>query len=142
MSKHTNLPNIILISELILCIEWASSTVERGFSTTGRLLTPRKSLTKLRLDNLLMLRVNIPVWKSLDPNCEEKLIAKAMATYIPGRYHETKSTTSSATKLMHTNIKTDDLFLTPQRQSAVSSEFLTDESLFTLTDDESGTEED
>ena len=102
MSKHSNLRNIILISELILCIEWSSSTVERGFSTTGRLLTPyRKSLTKVRLDNLLMLRVNIPVLKSLDPNYEENRISKAVASYIPGRYHKTKSKTSSAIKLMY-----------------------------------------
>ena len=128
-SKHTNLRNFILISELILCIEWASSTVERGFSTMGRLLTPsRKSLTKVRLDNPLMSRVNIPVLKSLDPNYQEKLITKAVASYIPGRYHKTKSKTSSATKLIYANIKTDDLILTPQRQSAVSSEFLTDAS--------------
>ena len=43
---------------------------------------------------------------------------------------------------MYANIKTNDLFLTSQRQSAVSSEFLTDDSHFTLSNDESETEED
>ena len=43
---------------------------------------------------------------------------------------------------MYANIKTDDLFLTLQRQCAVSSEFLTDDSHFTLSDDESETKED
>ena len=53
--------NIILL-ELILYIEWASSTVERGFSITNRMLVQsRKLLSKTRLNNLLMLRVNVQV---------------------------------------------------------------------------------
>ena len=39
-NHSTNHRNFILLSELIFCIEWASSTVGRGFSTTNRTLVP------------------------------------------------------------------------------------------------------
>ena len=75
---HSSYQNIILIVALILCIHWASSTVERGFSTASRLLVPsRRSLGKYMVNDLLMLHINLTVWKGLDENYEEKLITKA-----------------------------------------------------------------
>ena len=72
ITAHPSQRNIILVAQLILSIEWESSTVEQGFSTTGRMLTPsRKWLPKTRLSNLIMLRVNIPILKALDPQYEE-----------------------------------------------------------------------
>ena len=48
--------------EIILSMEWALSTVERGFSTVNRMLpNSRLSLSKNRLNNLLMLQINIPI---------------------------------------------------------------------------------
>ena len=38
-----------------------------------------------------MLQVNTPILKALNPQYEEKLIARVVATYVPGKYHETKS---------------------------------------------------
>ena len=71
ITAHPSQRNIILVAELILSIEWASSTVERGFSTTGRVLTPSsKSLTETRLHNLIMLRVNDTILKALDSQYE------------------------------------------------------------------------
>ena len=53
---HDQYPHILLLVEIILSMEWASSTVERGFSTVNRMLTnSRLSLSKNRLNNLLML---------------------------------------------------------------------------------------
>ena len=52
-TKH---PHIFLLVEIILSMEWASSTVERGFSTVNSMLpNSRLSLSKNRLNNLLML---------------------------------------------------------------------------------------
>ena len=76
---HSSYQNILLIVELILCIQWASSIVERGFSTASRLLVPScRSLGKDMVNDLLMLRINLPVLKGLDENYEEKLITKAV----------------------------------------------------------------
>ena len=53
---HDQYPHILLLVEIILSMEWASSTVERGFSTVNRMFTnSRLSLSKNRLNNLLML---------------------------------------------------------------------------------------
>ena len=69
--NHSSYQNILLFVELILCIQWASSTVERGFSTASRLLVPsRRSLGKDMVNDLLMLRINLPVLKGLDENYE------------------------------------------------------------------------
>ena len=97
ITNHSvNHRHIAMLGELIFCIEWASSTVERGFSIANRMLVPsRKSLSKKRLNNLLMLRVNVPILSTLDPHYEEKLIAKAVELYTPNKYHNTKSVMSA-----------------------------------------------
>ena len=127
-NHSTNHRNNILLGELI-CIKWASSTVECGFSTTNRMLVPsRKSLSKTCLNNL-MLRVNAPVLKALYHQYEEKPIAKAVASYIPCKYHKTKSKASTATKLTYDSAHIVDLFLPQTQDKFVSSEYLADDIL-------------
>ena len=93
-----------------LSFEWASLTIERSFSTIGRMLTPsRKSLTKIRHNNLIMLRINVPILKALYPQqYEEKLIRWAVA---PGKYHKRRSKASAATKLTFESAQSHLLFL-------------------------------
>ena len=73
--------HILLLVELIIAMEWASSTVERGFSTVNRMLTNiRLRLSKVRLNNLLFLRINVPILTTLDPNYESKLVEKTVVS--------------------------------------------------------------
>ena len=66
---HDQYPHILLLVEIILSMEWASSTVERGFSTVNRMLpNSRLSLSKNHFNNLLMLRIKVPILRKLDPN--------------------------------------------------------------------------
>ena len=40
---HDQYPHILLLVEIILSMEWASSTVERGFSTVNRMLIRKQT---------------------------------------------------------------------------------------------------
>lgn len=87
-------PHALLIIELCLTMSWSSASVERGFSTLKRVLTDsRLSLNKSSLDDLLMIIINLPILKKLDPQYESKLIDKAVDRYLSTkqRYHHTKS---------------------------------------------------
>ena len=96
------------------------------------MLTPsRKSLTKTRLNNLIMLRVNVPILKTLDPQYEEKLIARAVATYVRGKYHKTKSKAYT-----FESAHSDLLFL-----SEKESEYLSDDGHLIFSDSEEEEEE-
>ena len=118
---HSSYQNITLIVELILCIHWALSTVERGFSTASRLLVPsRRTLGKYMVNDLLMLRINLSVLKGLDENYEEKLITKAAENYVSGKYHHTKSSTSTENTIQTTSAQSEDLFLPIQRRDIVN----------------------
>ena len=91
MNHSVNHRHIAMLGEIIICIEWTSSTVERGYSITNcMLVASRKSLSKKRLNNLLMLRVNVSILSTLDHHYEEKRIAKAVELYNPNKYHNTK----------------------------------------------------
>ena len=58
---------------------FSSSTVERGISTINRELTStRSSLKNSTLDDLLLLRINLPVLLKRDPEYEQKLVEKAI----------------------------------------------------------------
>ena len=73
-----------------MSMEWASSTVERGFSTVNRV---QKSTEQL----LLMLRIKLPILTSLDPNYEIKLVNKVVDYYLSAtRYHNTTSAAPTA----------------------------------------------
>lgn len=114
--KHHNVKfgHILLLAELIIVMEWASSTVERGFSTVNRMLTnSRLRLSKERLNNLLLLRINVPVLTTLDPNYEAKLVDKTVDLYLnkQKRYHSTKSNSSTSEPLSSSATEKEDLFL-------------------------------
>ena len=81
--QHDQYPHILLLVEIILSMEWASSTVERGFRTVNCMLAnSRLSLSKNRFNNLLMLRINVPVLSKLDSGYKAKLIDKTVSEYL------------------------------------------------------------
>jgi hypothetical protein len=74
----------------------STSTVERGFSTVKRHLTDaRLSLSNKRLNQLLLIRNNVPILQGLDHDYETKIVAKAIKLYLEsserGRYNNTKT---------------------------------------------------
>ena len=82
-NHHDQYPHILLLVEIILSMEWASSTVERGFSTVNCMLAnSRLSLSKNRFNNLLMLRINVPILSKLDSGYKAKLIDKTVSEYL------------------------------------------------------------
>ncbi|KAK6178299.1 hypothetical protein SNE40_013101 [Patella caerulea] len=97
-------PHFLLLIELCLTLAWSSATVERGFSTTRRILTDfRISLNKDSINDLLVIRVNVQVLSELDCNYEEKLISKAINMYLndskKGRYKSKKVSEKSTAKM-------------------------------------------
>ena len=48
------------------------------------------SLGKLYIDNLMMTRINVPIFASLDTNYEEKLVQKATNIYLEKKRYHTK----------------------------------------------------
>ena len=106
--------HILLLAELIIAMEWASSTVERGSSTVNRLLMNiRLHLSKVRLNNLLLLQINITILTTLDSNYESKLLDRTVDFYLNKQkcYHSTKSNTSSSKSLSSCITEKEDLFL-------------------------------
>ena len=117
---HTTYPNIFLVIELILSIMWASSVVERGFNAATRLFVPsRCSLGKDTVNDLLMLHIDLPVLTRLDQNYEEKLVKKALDSYIPSKYHHAASTASVAKPMQAISVQSEDLFL-PEKGIALT----------------------
>ena len=93
---------ILLLAELIIAMETVSSTEERGFSTIDRMLTNiRLCLSNIRLNNLLLLQINVPILIILDPNYESKLVNKTVDLCLnkQKRYHSPKSNTSTSKSL-------------------------------------------
>ena len=97
-NHRESFPHILLLVELCLCISISSATVERGFSVARRILTDsRLSLKKGAINELMMLRINVPVLLSLDPYYKNKLVNKAIDLYLDSqRYHRTKSSVSTS----------------------------------------------
>ena len=73
----------------------------------------RLHLSKVRLNNLLLLRINVPILTTLDPNYESKLMDKNVDPYLnkQKRYHSTKSNTSTSKLLSSCITDKEDLFL-------------------------------
>ena len=86
-----------------------------------------------------MPRVNVPILKALDPQYEEKLIAGAVATYVPGKYHKTKSKVSTAVKLTFESAQSHLLFLSAIVEN--ESEYLSDDGHLIFSDSEEDEEE-
>ena len=95
-------------------MEWASCTVERGFSNFNRIIMNIKlRLSKERLNNLLLLQINVPIFTTLDPNCESKLLEKIIDIYQnkQKRYHSTKSNANTSKSLSSVITEKEDLLL-------------------------------
>lgn len=89
---HNEHPHILLVIELILSIAIASASVERGISTLNRIMSDsRTSLSSDTLDDLLLLRINLPVLSHCDPFYEQKLVSKAVHQYIEDKNRRTTS---------------------------------------------------
>lgn len=70
----TTFLNMLAIVEIILHIICLSNTVEHGFSTLNGFLTSAgKSFWEKQVNDLMIIRVIVPILTSLDPNCVEKL---------------------------------------------------------------------
>ena len=79
---HEQFPHILLVIELILVSAFSSSTVERGISTLNQELTStRSNLKNSTLDDLLLLRINLPVLLKCDPVYDKKLLEKVTCKY-------------------------------------------------------------
>ena len=96
------------------------------------------SLAKKRIDDLLLLRVNVPTLATLDPNYEEKLVQKTVNNYLKQkRYHKTKSNASKKQFKGHDDITAlEDFFLPQKRARAVNNEnvLLIDEGYLEISD--------
>ena len=135
---HDQYPHILLLVEIILSMEWASSSIERGFSRVNRMLpNSRLSLSKSHLNNLLMLRINVPILSKLDPEYEAKLIDKAVSEYLNKQHHVTKSKTAAQVKPHEYGTSSEDLFLSSLRKPNLTSDLLKDENYLQISDNES-----
>lgn len=135
--QHTEaFPNILLVFEIILCISCSSSNVERGFSTLNRILTAsRVSLGKKHIDDLMMIRVNVPTLTTLDPNYEEKLVQKTVKNYLKKkRYHKTRSNASNKQFKGRDVTALEDLFLPQKRVRIDENVLLLDEGYLHISD--------
>ena len=75
----------------------------------------RLHLSKERLNNLLLLRINVPILTILDPNYKSKLVDKTVDFYLNKQrsYHSTKSNTSTSKLLPSDITEKENLFLPP-----------------------------
>ena len=117
-------PNILLVMEIILCLSCSSSNVERGFSAINRILTSsRVLLGKKHIDDLMMIRINLPTLSQLDPHYEAKLVQKATDHYLQkNRYHKTTSSSSSKSR-SEDAANSEDLFL-PIKRACIADNML------------------
>ena len=135
---HDQYRHILFLVEIILSMEWASSTVERGFSTVNCMLpNSRLNPSKNHLNNLLMLRINVPILSKLDPEYEAKLIDMAVSEYLNKQCYVTKSKKTAQVKPHEYDTSSEDLFLLTLRKPNLTSDLLKDENYLQISDDES-----
>ena len=73
----------------------------------------RLRLSKVRLNKLILLQINVPILTTLDPNSESKLVDKTVNLYLNKQkcYHSTKSNTSTSKSLSSCITEKEDLLL-------------------------------
>ena len=73
----------------------------------------RLHLPKVKLNNFLLLQINVPILTTLDPNFEGKLVDKTVNLYLNKQkyYHSTKSNTSTSKSLSSCITEKEDLLL-------------------------------
>ena len=80
--QGSHYPNCKLVIEIILVILASSSAVERGFSTTKLQLTDRRSHMKNALLNeILRIKINIPMLRKVYVDIETMVVVEAVALY-------------------------------------------------------------
>ena len=118
-------------------MEWASSAVERGFSTVNRMLpNARLSLSKVRLNNLFMLRINVYILTTLDLEYESKLIDKAVAQYLNTKRYVSRKKQTTQVKQHQYGTSSEDLFLPTIRRQTTTSDLLRNEEYLEISEDE------
>ena len=127
--QHDQYPHILLLVEIILSMEWASSTVERGFSTVNFILP--KSRLSLSKNSML---------NKLDPEYEAKLIDKAVCEYLNKQHYVTKSKKATQVKPQEYGTSSEDLFFPILRKPNLTSDLLNDENYLQISGDKSGQE--
>ena len=130
-------PTILLIVEILLVISFSSSNIECGFSTINRIFTTSHvSLGKLHVDDLMTIRIIVPILASLDPNCKEKLVQKATKIYLEKKRYHTKPKSVRKTVPESSVLATEDLFLQKKKPKTEVNALLEDENYLVISESE------
>ena len=97
----------------------------------------RLSLSKNRLNNLLVLRINVLILSKLNPEYKAKLIDKAVSEYLNKQHYVTKSKKATQVKPHEYGTSSEDLFLLILRKPNLTSDLLKYENYLQISDDES-----
>ncbi|XP_041356519.1 uncharacterized protein LOC121373808 [Gigantopelta aegis] len=125
-------PHILLLIELCLSLAWSSSTVELGFNVCSRILTDGRATPKKgALDDLLMLRVNLPAMEALEPEYANDLVNKAVDLFLSKPRRQCGKPRNRA--IVPEETKHNSGFL-PTPFSASTNELLEDEDFLMLSD--------
>ena len=81
-NQHHLYPHMSKIIEVMLVMLTSSSVVERGFSTVRRSLREnRLSMQNARLNQILIVKCNLPVLRKIIPDAVESILAEAVEIY-------------------------------------------------------------
>ena len=76
-------PHILLLVELCLSLAGSSSTVETGYQACSSMLSKSSFIPKRNiLDDVLMLRVNLPTMETLEPDYAKYLVDKSVDLFL------------------------------------------------------------
>ena len=100
----------------------------------------RLSLSKNRLNNLLVLWINVLILSKLNHEYKAKLIDKAVSEYLNKQHYVTKSKKATQVKPHEYGTSSEDLFLPTLRKPNLTSDLLKDENHLQISDDESDQE--
>ena len=77
--------NILMLIEICLIMPWGQGIVESGFSTVRRIIPEeRSSLANKSLNDLLELKLALPIVQSLKENYAEHVVQRAVDRYLAG----------------------------------------------------------
>ena len=81
-NEHHLYPHMPKIIEVMLVMLISSSVVKRGFSTARRSLREnRLSMQNARLNQILIIKCNLPVLGKIIPDAVESILAEAVEIY-------------------------------------------------------------
>ena len=81
-NQHHLYPHMSKIIEVMLMMLTSSSVVERGFSIVRRSLREnRLSMQNARLNQILIVKYNLPVLRKIIPDAVESILAEAVEIY-------------------------------------------------------------